>query len=187
MLMRSVLSPRRYGLRPIVTRLSSNWINQYIQGTNPVREELLTKVIVPLFSTKPAQDDAFCKDLTKTVGGISAAILLRLDIQKLTSEPKPRLPVPVLQTIDRCIQNWVSVAFCVDSLSLQQVNFDSSGSILECIARADTVHIIRSIPALKKRFQNGRRCYALFHHALPNYPLAFIHIGLTSNLATSMR
>lgn len=181
----AALGRRKPGWRS--TRLVSNWVGIYNQEATSVRDEILVKDIVPMFTNSPTQNEMFSKELTKTVGGISTAIQLRSDIQRITAETSTHLSLPVLQSIDRCIQNWISVAFCVDSLALKRVTFDSSGTTLECIARADTVHIIRSISALKKRFHPGRRCYALFHHALPNYPLAFIHIGLTSSLATSMR
>lgn len=147
-----------------------------------MRQSIIQTQFVTL-PKKHSQLDSLALDLSKAVGGVSAAIQLRTDIQKMSEEAKN----PILTELDKMTQSWLSAAFCVDSLTLQRVTFDSSGSTLETIARADTVHAVRSISALKKRFEASRRCFALFHHSLPNFPLAFIHVGLTSQLANSMR
>jgi len=166
-------------------RFGSSWVKAYMAGSYEARQSIIQTELVPQHEAVGLQD-ALATDLSKTVGGVSAAIQLRIDLQQMASEPVPPSPV-VIATLDKIVQNWLSAAFCVDSLTLERVTFDSSGSALETIARADTVHAVRSISALKKRFELGRRCYALFHHALPTFPLAFIHVGLTSQLANSMR
>jgi malonyl-CoA decarboxylase len=153
----------------------------YLKATAQERQAIIVNKLLPLAST-PDSKQLIAHDLTKSVGGIHAAIELRMDLQELPDSSSSKAV-----QLDECVQNWLSVAFCVDSLALQQITFDSSGSSLEIIARADTVHAVRSISALKKRLQKSRRCYALFHQALPNFPLAFIHVALTSDLANSMR
>jgi hypothetical protein len=153
----------------------STWISKFASST---AEQRRTIIEGELLIKDPA---TIGLDLTRSVGGINAAIQLRNELQKssVTGVNSSQL--------DDVVQSWLSVVFCVDALALQQVTFDSSGSTLETIARADTVHSVRSIRALKKRLQKSRRCYALFHSALPNFPLAFIHVALTNDLANSMR
>lgn len=162
-------------------RYGSSWIGTYLNASYDTRQTIIQNELLPLIG-----QDTLGNDLSKTVGGVSAAVQLRIDLQKIVSDSSTPIRNEVSE-LDQFIQSWLSAAFCVDSLELQRVTFDSSGSALETIARADTVHTVRSISALKKRFEKGRRCYALFHHALPTFPLAFIHVGLTSQLANSMR
>ena len=170
------------------SRQGSSWVGAYLSGGYEARRSIIQTELIPLHNAEGLQD-TLATDLSKTVGGVSAAIQLRIDLQQMSSELTPPAPVmaSTIPGIDNIVQNWLTAAFCVDSLTLERVTFDSSGSTLETIARADTVHAVRSISALKKRFESGRRCYALFHHALPTFPLAFIHVGLTSQLANSMR
>jgi len=172
----------RHRVLPCSIRCGSSWINEYLAGDYALRQTIIQSQFVSpqkIYS----QLDSLATDLSKAVGGVAAAIQLRIDLQKMSENAK----TPVLTELDKITQSWLSAAFCVDSLTLQRVTFDSSGSTLETIARADTVHAVRSISALKKRFEISRRCFALFHHSLPNFPLAFIHVGLTSQLANSMR
>jgi hypothetical protein len=93
-----------------------------------------------------------------------------------------------LREIDATLREWLRVAFNPDCLQIKRVTYDgSSGLILENIARGESVHAVRTLSELKKRLDfNGRHCYAVFHHALPNRPLAFIHVAFTPELATSM-
>lgn len=180
MLKRSGIIGRR--VLPYSMRHGSSWVTEYLAGDYTVRQTIIqSQFVAP--QKRHTQLESLATDLSKAVGGVAAAIQLRIDLQKMSEDAK----TPVLTELDKVTQSWLSAAFCVDSLTLQRVTFDSSGSTLETIARADTVHAVRSISALKKRFEVSRRCFALFHHSLPNFPLAFIHVGLTSQLADSMR
>lgn len=158
---------RKCGGKPLTT-----WVTGYCDLSPEERRifienTLATKAFLPKISN----------DLTKSIGGISAAIQIRTDVQKLS------LATPV----DDVVQEWLSVALCMDALVLKRITFDSGASSLETIARTDSVHAVRTIHSLKKRLQGSRRCYALFHYANPNFPLVHIHVALTSDLADSMR
>ena len=49
------------------------------------------------------------------------------------------------------------------------------------------VHEIRSWSDLKNRLDSDRRCYALFHHRMPNEPLIFVEVALVRGLASSVQ
>jgi len=89
--------------------------------------------------------------------------------------------------LESVLRGWLEAAFCVDNLVLRRITFSSSGAVLEKIARQDAVHAVMSLRELKGRFHEGRRCYALFHPGMPEEPLAFIHVGLTTRLADSLK
>lgn len=181
-LLRSRSSPglSRY-IRDAATRSASTWIPGFLRSSPDERKLFIEQSLFPQL-TRPVEQQTIVQDLTKSVGGVSAAVQLRNDILKFT-EGNSRSA----SQLDEMLQNWLSIVFCVDSLTTQQITFDSAGSVLERIARSDNVHAVRSISGLKKRLQSSRRCFALFHYALPNFPLAFIHVALTNNLAYSMR
>ena len=152
----------------------TTWVTGYCELSVDERRELIenslsSKTFLPTISS----------DLSKSVGGISTAIQLRADLENIAK--------PVSGQIDEIVQQWLSIACCVDSLVLNRITFDSGGSILELIARTDKVHSVRTINNLKMRLQGSRRCYALFHSAISNFPLAHIHVALTSNLADSIK
>jgi Malonyl-CoA decarboxylase C-terminal domain len=85
------------------------------------------------------------------------------------------------------LKAWLSVALNVDAVGLHRITFEAStGETLEKIAKGEHVHHIRYLRDLKTRLSNSRRCFGLFHPALPNEPLAFVHIALIDKLATSL-
>ena len=90
--------------------------------------------------------------------------------------------------LDKFLMKFLSSVFCHQALSLKRITFESSaGNILERVARGEAVHSVRSLSELKRRLHNGRRCFGLFHHSLPDEPLAFVHIALTDKLTKSVK
>lgn len=153
--------------------------------------------------------------LSNTKGGIRCAMTLREDVLNLKSQvlrapppssttnassasspssstsssPEDELPALwLLKDLDQSLKTWLTSVFCVDAVELRRITFDSSsGDILEKVARGEAVHSVRSLSELKRRLHNGRRCFGLFHSALPAEPLSFIHIALCPQLATSLQ
>lgn len=65
---------------------------------------------------------------------------------------------------------------------------DTAASIIEIIAKKESVHPIRSLNDLRTRLSDPhRRCFALFHPSLPNEPLVFVHVALLPQLPQSMQ
>lgn len=197
MFLRCVLS-KPVGRRAIV-RPVSDWTKKYISQPYVERVKLIDFDLVPLFfETKGGQDGRSYIDrlLSKNKGGFSAAMHLREDITDIIKATKAnpasttnnKTYLSSLLAIDDCVRQWLSNALCVDSLVLKRITFESSsGNILEKIARGESVHRVRSLNELKRRLHDGRCCYALFHHCLPEDPLVFVHIGLCSVLADSLQ
>ena len=94
-----------------------------------------------------------------------------------------------LKYLDKVIQMFLHHSLCCyDSMTLQRITFEeSSGLILERVAKGESVHRVRSIRELKRRLHDGKRCFALFHPAMKEDPLVFIHVALTSELSGSLR
>jgi hypothetical protein len=65
---------------------------------------------------------------------------------------------------------------------------DTAASIIEIVAKKESVHPIRSLHDLRTRLSDPhRRCFALFHPSLPNEPLVFVHVALLPQLPQSMQ
>jgi hypothetical protein len=93
-----------------------------------------------------------------------------------------------LRGLEKALKVWIATVFHYDSVYLKTITFDTaSGQLLEKVASAEAVHRVRSLSELKRRLHNGRQCFALFHHNIPNDPIAFLHVAFTPMLAPSLR
>jgi hypothetical protein len=127
-------------------------------------------------------------ELYKTKGGVKLAMQTRVDLMSMVAErKKAKLDCQPLTDLDQVIKQFLQSAFCFDSLQLKRITFEnSSGNVLEKVARGESVHRVRSLSELKRRLHDGRRCFALFHSCLPEEPLVFVHVGLASDLAKAI-
>jgi malonyl-CoA decarboxylase len=71
-------------------------------------------------------------------------------------------------------------------LTLRRMTWESPASLLETLIEHEAVHAIASWEELKARLDADRRCYAFFHPAMPNEPLVFVEIALTTGIATDL-
>ncbi len=71
---------------------------------------------------------------------------------------------------------------------MRQINWDSPASILEKIIAYEAVHEIKTWDDLRLRLQpRDRRCFAFFHPSMPDDPLIFVEIALTSGIPNSIQ
>jgi malonyl-CoA decarboxylase len=76
-------------------------------------------------------------------------------------------------------RSWFNAGF----LSLQQIDWRTSALVLERLIQYEAVHQIQGWRDLRRRLAADRRCYAFFHSALPDEPLIFIEVALTSGMS----
>ena len=76
----------------------------------------------------------------------------------------------------------------LDGLELRRITYEATpASIIEIIARKESVHPIRDLQDLRTRLSGPtRRCFAFFHPSLPNEPLVFVHVALLPRMPESM-
>ena len=160
-----------------------------VESTQGERLRVLLDEILPSFCPQTSW-----AELNRTKGAVKLAMTLRKDLNAIYSvanrsdfNPLSEMDKTTVRDFDRFLKNWLGSCFCVDALELRRITFDhSSGNVLEKVARGESVHRVRSLSELKRRLHNGRRAFALFHYCLPEEPLVFIHVALTSNLATTI-
>lgn len=98
-----------------------------------------------------------------------------------------QMQIAKLSTMERSIQSILTTIFRPGVLNLRRITYeDTPASIIEQIAFKEAVHPLQSLQDLRTRLGPGRRCFAFFHPALPNKPLAFVHATLLQEMPRSM-
>ena len=76
-------------------------------------------------------------------------------------------------------KHWFNPSFLV----LQKIDWATPANILEKIIAYEAVHEINSWGDLRARLApEDRRCFAFFHPLIPNEPLIFVEVALSSNM-----
>jgi malonyl-CoA decarboxylase len=80
-------------------------------------------------------------------------------------------------------RSWFNRGFLV----LQRIDWRTSALVLERLIQYEAVHQIQGWRDLRRRLEADRRCYAFFHPALPDEPLIFIEVALTSGMSAKVQ
>ena len=114
-------------------------------------------------------------------GGLKFLLDLRSDI--LAAQ---RQGVSGLETLDYDLtlpfESWFHGGF----LSLTEITLDSPYRQIEIIKNGDMVHPMTSIEEMGQRLGQDRRCFALYHQAMPEEPVVFIEVALTKGMVRSI-
>ena len=94
---------------------------------------------------------------------------------------------PHLAALESDLRSLLASWFDVGFLELQRIDWNSPAVLLERLVGYEAVHEIRSWSDLKNRLDSDRRCYALFHHRMPNEPLIFVEVALVRGLSGSVQ
>ena len=78
---------------------------------------------------------------------------------------------------------WFDVGF----LDLVRIDWHASAALLEKLVAYEAVHEIRSWRDLKNRLDSDRRCFAFFHPRMPDEPLIFVEVALTTGMAGNVQ
>ena len=118
---------------------------------------------------------------TTLPGGMKFLVDLRATLIALMSDDKRLMALEA--DLHHLLANWFDVGF----LELVRIDWNSPAILLERLVGYEAVHQIRSWTDLKNRLDSDRRCYALFHHRMPNEPLIFVEVALTRGLSDSVQ
>ena len=94
---------------------------------------------------------------------------------------------PELGALEADLKDLLTSWFDVGFLELRRMTWDSPAAILEKLIEYEAVHEITSWGDLKNRLASDRRCYAFFHPRMPDEPLIFVEVALTSGIADSVQ
>jgi malonyl-CoA decarboxylase len=114
-------------------------------------------------------------------GGTAAIVRLRELV--LASVPEN----PRLKTVEADLRHVFNSWFNRGFLQFEQVDWRTPAVVLEKLIAYEAVHEIRGWDDLRRRLADDRRCFAFFHPALPDEPLIFVEVALTSGLAATIQ
>lgn len=81
------------------------------------------------------------------------------------------------------LRSWFNRGFLV----LRQISWETSATILERIVAYEAVHEICDWEDLRRRLHPpDRRCFAFFHPTMPDEPLIFVEVALTSAIPSTI-
>lgn len=114
-------------------------------------------------------------------GGLKFLLDLRADILAAQQEG-----VPHLEPLDHDLVSPFESLFHDGFLSLKEITLDSPYRQIEIIKSRDMVHPMTSLEEMGQRLGRDRRCFALYHLAMPEEPVVFIEAALTRGVARSI-
>ncbi|MCE1236316.1 MAG: malonyl-CoA decarboxylase [Hyphomicrobiales bacterium] len=108
-------------------------------------------------------------------GGARALVRMREDLMDRLRD-QPRLAA-LDDDFARLFSTWFNRGF----LTLGHIDWNTPAAILEKIIRYEAVHVIEGWDDLRNRLApTDRRCFAFFHPSLPDEPLIFVEVALTT-------
>jgi malonyl-CoA decarboxylase len=131
---------------------------QLWQAAEPPRQELIRR-------------------LNMAQGGTKMIVAMRERALRLqTSNPEL---APLTTDLRHLLGSWFNRGF----LQVRQIDWNTPATVLEKLIRYEAVHAIKGWDDLRHRVEGDRRCFGFFHPAMPDEPIIFIEVALTSSLS----
>ena len=93
---------------------------------------------------------------------------------------------PQLQKVEADLKHQFVSWFNRGFLELRVIDWNSPAAVLERIIAYESVHAIQGWDDLRSRLGDQRMCFAFFHPAMPDDPLVFVEVALTSGIPTAI-
>lgn len=91
-----------------------------------------------------------------------------------------------LKPVDRELSGLFNTWFQHGFLSLQEVTPASPYRLIQELHSQDMVHPMTRLEEMGQRLGADRRCFVLFHRAMPERPIVFIEVALTIGMARTV-
>ncbi len=114
-------------------------------------------------------------------GGLKFLLDLRADVLALQRYFPDNLG-PLDEDIAHLFNSWFQRGF----LFLREITLDSSYRQIAFLKEHEMVHPLASLEQMGNRLGRDRRCFALYHRAMPEEPVIFIEVALTHGIVTSI-
>ena len=130
-------------------------------------------------SSEPLWIELF-RRLNSTSNGTYRLVKLREKIRAMNN--------PELKAFDSGLLKLFKYWFNPSFLVLEKIDWETPANILEKIIEYEAVHQINSWDDLRARLApTDRQCFAFFHPLIPNDPLIFVEVALTTGLPESIQ
>jgi malonyl-CoA decarboxylase len=93
---------------------------------------------------------------------------------------------PSLAPLEGDLKDLLASWFDLGFLDMRRISWDAPASLLEKLGRYEAVHEMRGWLDLKNRLDVDRRCFAFMHPAMPDEPLIFVEVALTTEMSAEM-
>jgi malonyl-CoA decarboxylase len=80
------------------------------------------------------------------------------------------------------LSSWFNRGF----LALERISWQSPAEVLEKLIAYEAVHEIRGWDDLRRRLEDDRRCFGLFHPVMPHEPLIFVEVAFVGELPSQV-
>jgi hypothetical protein len=114
-------------------------------------------------------------------GGLKFLLDFRVDLLAVQRQTAANL-----EYLDEDIATLFNLWFQQGLLVLQEITQDSPYHQIRFLKDHDLVHPMANLEEMGRRLGADRRCFALYHRALPQEPVVFIEAALTRGLARSI-
>ncbi len=131
-------------------------------------------------AAEPPRQELF-RRFNMAQGGTAVLIGMRRHLLKTLGAHPERAGVDA--DLIHLFRSWFNRGF----LFLQRIEWRSSALVLERLIEYEAVHQIQGWRDLRRRLEADRRCYALFHPALPDEPLIFIEAALAHGMPAKVQ
>ena len=124
---------------------------------------------------------AFFEAVCAVPDGVGTILDMRADVLDAL-EDEPSLS-GVEADLFAVLSSWFNRGF----LTLERISWQSPAEVLEKLIAYEAVHEIRGWDDLRRRLEDDRRCFGLFHPVMPHEPLIFVEVALTDGMASSIQ
>ncbi len=112
--------------------------------------------------------------------GVKFLVEMRADLLDLTKN------APELRPLETDLKELLAAWFDLGFLEMRRISWDAPASLLEKLGHYEAVHEVRGWADLKNRLDVDRRCFAFLHPAMPDEPLIFVEVALTTEMTGEM-
>ena len=154
---------------------------QVAKASDAYRAEPSAENLARLQAAVESPREELFQRLNLAPGGTGMLVELRGRLlRKLDQNPHWE---PIVADLERLLIAWFNRGF----LELRRIDWRTSALVLEKLIRYEAVHEIKGWSDLRRRLESDRRCYALFHPALPDEPIIFIEVALTHGMSEKVQ
>lgn len=119
--------------------------------------------------------------LNQPSGATQELVAMRVDLLRFVKS-NPELKRTDIDFV-HLLRSWFNRGFLV----LRQISWDTPARVLDKIVAYEAVHQIDDLDDLRRRlYPPDRRCFAFFHPSMPNEPLIFVEVALTSEIPNAI-
>lgn len=123
----------------------------------------------------------FFERIADTPGGLRLLVGLRADVLAVQ-----RTGAGGIEPLEEAIADLLNEWFRHGLLTLREITEDSPYRLIRYLKERELVHPMVSLEEMGQRLGRDRRCFGLFHCAMPDAPVVFIEVALTEGIPKSI-